>query len=74
MSDSDFTNSTTQSDYALPLVVAITGQRDLLASEVPNIRARVNDLLIWLDGQYPDLFGTKCVMFERRARKCPSFI
>jgi hypothetical protein len=40
--------------YAVPLVVAVTGHRDLLPSEVPQIRTRVRDFLVNLRDAYPD--------------------
>ncbi len=40
--------------FAIPLVVAVTGHRDLLATEIPEIRQRVSDLLQGLANQYPD--------------------
>ncbi|MDH3622215.1 MAG: hypothetical protein OER91_15050, partial [Gammaproteobacteria bacterium] len=39
---------------AIPLVVAVTGHRDLVAAEVPRIRQRVRDLFESLSTQYPD--------------------
>jgi hypothetical protein len=39
---------------ALPLVIAVTGHRDLLASETPGIRKRVNKLLTQLSTRYPE--------------------
>lgn len=40
--------------FAIPLVVAVTGHRDLVEAEVPQIRQRVQDLLKSLAAQYPD--------------------
>ena len=40
--------------YAVPLVVAVTGHRDLLPSEIPAIRERVRDFLAGLRQAYPD--------------------
>jgi hypothetical protein len=40
--------------YAVPLVVAVTGHRDLVATEVPRIRARVRQFLERLRDDYPD--------------------
>ncbi|MGI9224160.1 MAG: hypothetical protein ACR2QX_06755 [Woeseiaceae bacterium] len=40
--------------FAIPLVVAVTGHRDLVASEVPRIRQRVRELLDSLATQYPN--------------------
>ncbi len=60
MSDSNPTDLAAQGESALPLIVAVTGHRDLLASEIPNIRAPVKDLLVWLTDQYPD--RRLCVM------------
>ena len=38
----------------LPLVVAVTGHRDLLAAEIPQIRVRIRQLFSSLREQYPD--------------------
>ena len=54
MSGPDSTDPSTQSEFALPLVVAITGHRDLVANEVPAIRQRVKDWLQDLGRRYPD--------------------
>ncbi len=43
-----------QHSFSIPLVVAVTGHRDLVAAEVPQIRQRVQDLLKSLAAQYPD--------------------
>ncbi len=40
--------------YAVPLVVAVTGHRDLLPAEIPAIRRRVRDFLCELRDAYPD--------------------
>jgi hypothetical protein len=40
--------------YAVPLVVAVTGHRDLLPAEIPRIRARVREFLGHLRDAYPD--------------------
>src|SRR5512137_1144952 len=40
--------------YAVPLVVAVTGHRDLLPAEIPHIRARVREFLASLRDAYPD--------------------
>lgn len=53
MSEPKLTDASRKSEYALPLIVAVTGHRDLLASEIPAIRARVKGLLSWLGAQYP---------------------
>jgi hypothetical protein len=47
-------NSAARSDYALPLVIAVTGHRDLVQREMPDIRRRVELLLHDLREQYPD--------------------
>ena len=39
--------------YAVPLVVAVTGHRDLVAAEQPLIRQRVRDCLLGLRNDYP---------------------
>jgi hypothetical protein len=40
--------------YAVPLVVAVTGHRDLLPAEIPFIRTRVREFLGSLRDAYPD--------------------
>ena len=40
MSDTEPDLSATQSDFALPLVIAVTGHRDLVAAEIPPLGAR----------------------------------
>jgi hypothetical protein len=39
--------------FALPLVVAVTGHRDLIADEIPHIRQVVTSFLQELSGRYP---------------------
>jgi hypothetical protein len=51
-------NSTSR--YALPLVIAVTGHRDLVAAEVDGIRDRVRHLLSELAERYPE--RTLCVL------------
>jgi hypothetical protein len=41
-------------DSALPLVVAVTGHRDLVPAEIPGLRALVKDLLVQLVEQNTD--------------------
>jgi FtsH-binding integral membrane protein len=49
------TNETAgRSKYALPLVIAVTGHRDLVDTEVPEIRERVGRLLRDLAKRYPE--------------------
>lgn len=43
-----------QTGYGVPLVVAITGHRDLVAAEIPLIRKRVREFLEGLRRDYPD--------------------
>lgn len=43
-----------QTGFAVPLIVAVTGHRDLVASEIPKIRERVNAFLMDLRDEYPD--------------------
>ncbi|MDH3719145.1 MAG: hypothetical protein OES79_13590, partial [Planctomycetota bacterium] len=43
-----------QQTFAIPLVIAVTGHRDLVAAEVPRIRERVRDLLESLSRRFPD--------------------
>lgn len=43
-----------QSGFAVPLIIAVTGHRDLVAEEVPVIRERVSKFLTELRRQYPD--------------------
>jgi hypothetical protein len=42
------------SEHAIPLVIAVTGHRDLVPSETPAIRERVAKLLRTLRQDYPD--------------------
>lgn len=44
----------TRRRYSAPLVVGVTGHRDLVLAEVPGIRGRVREFLLHLHGQYPD--------------------
>lgn len=44
----------TRRRYSAPLVVGVTGHRDLVPAEVPGIRARVREFLTHLNGEYPD--------------------
>src|SRR5512137_2838318 len=39
--------------YAVPLVVAVTGHRDLVASEIPRLRKMVREFLLRLRDAYP---------------------
>jgi hypothetical protein len=54
----DFTQTHTivggQVGFAVPLIVAVTGHRDLVAEEVPVIRERVVSFLKNLRDEYPD--------------------
>lgn len=43
-----------EDSLAIPLVVAVTGHRDLVASELPDIRQRVRSMLDELASRYPD--------------------
>ena len=43
-----------QRGFAVPLVVAVTGHRDLLPSELPGIRDRVTQFLSAMQRDYPD--------------------
>ena len=43
-----------QTGFAVPLIVSVTGHRDLVAREVPGIRARVRGFLSRLLSAYPD--------------------
>jgi hypothetical protein len=43
-----------QTGYAVPLIVAVTGHRDLVADEVPQIRAHVREFLRGLMQDYPE--------------------
>jgi len=47
-------NRPARNSLAIPLVVAVTGHRDLVASEVPEIRRLVIEMLKGLAKQYPD--------------------
>jgi hypothetical protein len=44
----------TRAAFAVPLVVAVTGHRDLLPAEIPGIRARVRGLILGLRDAYPE--------------------
>lgn len=44
----------TRRRYSAPLVVGVTGHRDLVPVELPGIRGRVREFLMHLHGQYPD--------------------
>ena len=56
----DFTQSQShtivggQAGFAVPLIVAVTGHRDLVAEEFPGIRDRVSTFLTDLRREYPD--------------------
>ena len=41
-------------DYRLPLVIGVTGHRDLKPDEIPEIQARVRNLFVDLQERYPD--------------------
>ena len=43
-----------QTGFAVPLIVAVTGHRELLGAELPGIRARVQAFLRELLLEYPD--------------------
>jgi len=43
-----------QAGFAVPLIVAVTGHRDLVDAELPGIRARVQTFLSELITEYPD--------------------
>ncbi len=43
-----------QNSFAIPLVVAVTGHRDLVSSETPAIRDRVQELFARLQQDYPE--------------------
>ncbi len=43
-----------QAGFAVPLIVAVTGHRDLVAREIPGIRDRVDEFLTGLREEYPD--------------------
>jgi hypothetical protein len=43
-----------QAGFAVPLIVAVTGHRDLVADEIPAIRERVSTFLTNLRDEYPD--------------------
>ena len=44
----------TRRRYSAPLVVGVTGHRDLVPAEVAGIRGRVREFLTHLHGEYPD--------------------
>lgn len=43
-----------QAGFAVPLIVAVTGHRDLVAAEIPAIRERVSKFLTDARDEYPD--------------------
>ena len=43
-----------QTGYAVPLIVAVTGHRDLVADEIPRIRHLVSKFLTDARTEYPD--------------------
>ncbi len=43
-----------QVGFAVPLIIAVTGHRDLVAEEIPLIRERVSTFLTDLRDEYPD--------------------
>jgi hypothetical protein len=49
-----FTAAMGRRSYSVPLVVAVSGHRDLVAAEVPLIRERVRGFLCELRDTYPD--------------------
>ncbi len=53
MSTTEATVASAHIGYALPLVIAVTGHRDLLPEEIPTIRQRVADFLQDLRAHYP---------------------
>ena len=55
--------------YAVPLVVAVTGHRDLVPAEIPPIRTRVRDFLEKLRNDYPGRIVV--VMAARRGCRSP---
>ena len=56
----DFTQTNTstivggQAGFAVPLIIAVTGHRDLVPGEIPIIRERVSTFLSELRSEYPD--------------------
>ena len=56
--DTDFSASRTiiagRTGYAVPLIVSVTGHRNLVAAETPAIRKRVREFLNELCEKYPD--------------------
>ncbi len=43
-----------QTGYAVPLIVAVTGHRDLVSGEILKIREQVRNFLVRLRDEYPD--------------------
>lgn len=43
-----------QAGFAVPLIISVTGHRDLVAEEIPTIREKVSKLLTDLRSDYPD--------------------
>jgi hypothetical protein len=44
--------------YKIPFLVGVVGHRDLVASEIPEIRAAIKNLLSHLSGAFPDVRPT----------------
>jgi hypothetical protein len=60
MSNAPPSESVPDDTHELPLVIAVTGHRDLVPGEINGIRGRVRSLLIDLDERYPE--RRLCVM------------
>jgi len=54
MSEAQAVDEMVQDEHALPLVIAVTGHRNLIASEVDEIRLHVTEFLVTLAERYPD--------------------
>lgn len=54
MPETQLRNAASRSAFALPLVIAVTGHRDLVADEVPGIRRRVKELFVELRESWPE--------------------
>jgi hypothetical protein len=54
----DLVNTPASDRYKIPFLVGVVGHRDLVAAEVPQIRAAVDDVLRRLCEAYPDVTPT----------------
>ena len=48
-------NATSSGSSLVPLVIGVTGHRDLMEAEIPGIETRVRDFLSRLQERFPNL-------------------